>query len=66
VLQADPKNDQALFNSGVVYWQAKKDGKSALKCWRSILEYYPKHPHRAQVEQLIANASAAQLPQEIR
>jgi tetratricopeptide (TPR) repeat protein len=66
VLKADPKNDQALFNSGVVYLQAKKDSKSALKCWRSILEYYPNHPRRAAVEQLIAKASAAQLPQEIQ
>jgi hypothetical protein len=49
-----------------VYWQAKKDGKSALKYWRSILTYYPNHPHRADVEQLIARVSAARLPQEIR
>jgi tetratricopeptide (TPR) repeat protein len=66
VLKADPKNDQALFNSGAVYWQAKKDGKSALKYWRSILEYYPNHPHRADVERVIARVSEAQVAQAIR
>lgn len=56
VLKADPKNDKALFNTGAVKWRAKQDPKGAVEAWQAILKYYPNHPHKDQVKQMIARA----------
>jgi cytochrome c-type biogenesis protein CcmH/NrfG len=56
VAKADPRNDKALFNLGMVKWQGKMDGKSAIAAWQQLLRQSPNHPRRAEVEQLIARA----------
>lgn len=59
VLKADPKNDKALYNKGVVLLMAKKDPKGAIASWKTLLKYYPNHPHKQQVEEMIKRAKAA-------
>jgi tetratricopeptide (TPR) repeat protein len=56
VLKVDPKNDKALFNSGVVRLRSKNDPKGAIRAWETLLKYYPNHPHRAQVQEMISQA----------
>lgn len=53
VLKADPKNDKALYNTGVVRLMAKKDTKGAIASWEAFLRYHPDHPHKAQVQEMI-------------
>jgi tetratricopeptide (TPR) repeat protein len=53
VLKADPKNDKALYNMGVVRLMAKKDTKGAIASWEMFLKYHPDHPHKAQVQEMI-------------
>jgi len=55
-LAIDPDHADALFNLGMVQWQAKSDPRAAVESWSRILKAYPKHPKRAQVEELIARA----------
>jgi cytochrome c-type biogenesis protein CcmH/NrfG len=59
VLKADPKNDKALFNTGVVQLMAKNDQKGAIASWETLLKYYPNHPHKAQVLEMIKRAKSA-------
>jgi tetratricopeptide (TPR) repeat protein len=59
VLKADPKNDMALFNSGMLRLSAKNDPKGAIQAWQTLIKYHPDHAKRAQVEQMIAKAKAA-------
>jgi tetratricopeptide (TPR) repeat protein len=56
VLKVEPKNDKALFNSGVVRLQGKNDPKGAIRAWETLLKYYPNHPHRAEVQEMINQA----------
>jgi Tfp pilus assembly protein PilF len=53
VLKADPKNDKALYNTGVILLMAKKDTKGALASWETFLKFHPDHPHKAQVLEMI-------------
>jgi cytochrome c-type biogenesis protein CcmH/NrfG len=53
VLKADPKNDKALYNTGVVKLMGKNDPKGAIASWETLLRYYPNHPHKAQVQEMI-------------
>ena len=53
VLQSDPKNDKALYNTGVVRLMGKNDTKGAIASWEMFLKYHPDHPHKAQVQEMI-------------
>lgn len=55
-LKLDPKSANALFNLGMLEWQAKHDPKSAIADWQLLLKTNPNHPRRAQVEEMIARA----------
>ncbi len=55
-LQQDPKYADALFNLGMVEWQAKSDPKAAIAAWQRLLKTNPNHPKRAEVEQVIERA----------
>jgi cytochrome c-type biogenesis protein CcmH/NrfG len=57
-LQIDPGNPDALFNSGMVKWQAEGDPKAAIAAWTKLLKANPNHPQRKQVEEMIARAKA--------
>jgi cytochrome c-type biogenesis protein CcmH/NrfG len=56
VLHADPKNDKALYNVGVVRLAAKGDAKGAIASWETLLKYHPDHPHKAEVLEMIKQA----------
>ncbi len=56
VLTYDPKNADALFNIGIVRFQAKADPAGAVSSWRRLISANPNHPKRRQVEQLISEA----------
>jgi tetratricopeptide (TPR) repeat protein len=53
VLKVDPKNDKALYNTGVVKLMAKNDSKGAIAAWEAFLKYHPDHPHKDQVLEMI-------------
>lgn len=55
-LKADPKFADALFNIGMIKWQTENDPKGAIAMWQKLLATNPNHPHRDQVEQMIARA----------
>jgi cytochrome c-type biogenesis protein CcmH/NrfG len=55
-LRVDPKSANALFNLGMLKWQAKNDPKGAIDTWQQLLKSNPNHPRRAQVEGMIAKA----------
>ena len=55
-LQADPKFADALFNIGMIKWQSQGDAKGAVEMWQKLLATNPDHPHRDQVEEMIARA----------
>jgi cytochrome c-type biogenesis protein CcmH/NrfG len=56
VLKIDPKFGNALFNQGMIRWQAKMDIKGAVDSWKKLIETNPNYENRAQVENLIAKA----------
>lgn len=56
VLKSNPGFDNALFNTGMVKFQAKMDVNGAIAAWEEMLKVNPNHPRRAEIEQLIANA----------
>jgi cytochrome c-type biogenesis protein CcmH/NrfG len=55
-LQLDPESPNALFNLGMLKWQAKNDPNGAVEAWQRLLKANPDHPRRAQVEEMIARA----------
>jgi tetratricopeptide (TPR) repeat protein len=55
-LSVDPKYGDALFNLGLIEWQAKSNPKEAIALWEKFLRTNPKHPGRAHVEELLAKA----------
>lgn len=59
ILAADAKNDEALFNRGMVRLRAKDDPGGAVESWRALLKAHPRHRRRADVERLITRAEAA-------
>jgi cytochrome c-type biogenesis protein CcmH/NrfG len=61
VLKADPKNDKALYNTGVVQLFAKNDAKGAIATWETFLKFHPDHPNKAQVLEMIERAKKAPL-----
>jgi tetratricopeptide (TPR) repeat protein len=59
VLKADPKNDKALYNTGVVLLMAKNNPKGAIASWETFLKYHPDHPHKDQVLEMIKRVKSA-------
>jgi cytochrome c-type biogenesis protein CcmH/NrfG len=59
-LTYDPKDANTLFNLGLIEWQGKMDGKSALAAWQKLLKTNPQlEPARkATVEKMIAEVNA--------
>jgi cytochrome c-type biogenesis protein CcmH/NrfG len=55
-LQLDPKYANALFNLGMLKWQAKGDTKGAIACWETLIKTNPNHPQIEQVKQMVAQA----------
>jgi cytochrome c-type biogenesis protein CcmH/NrfG len=55
-LAVDPKFANALYNLGMLKWQAQGDVKGAVACWEKLIKTNPNHPQRAQVEKMIAKA----------
>jgi cytochrome c-type biogenesis protein CcmH/NrfG len=55
-LEKDPKSANALFNLGMLKWRVKNDPKAAIADWERLLKENPKHPRRAEVESMIAQA----------
>ena len=59
-LQIDPKFANALYNLGMLKWQAKGDVKGAVACWEKLIKTNPDHPQLDQVRKLIAHAKQQQ------
>ena len=59
VLKVDPKNDKALYNTGVVRLMGKNDPKGAIAVWQTFLKYHPDHPHKDQVQEMIKRVQNA-------
>ncbi len=57
VLKNSPRNEIALFNSGMIKFKAKNDPTGALELWQKLLRTYPNHPQRDRVQRMIARAS---------
>lgn len=59
-LTYDPKDMNTLFNLGLIEWQGKQDGKSALAAWEKLLKTNPQldAAHKATVEKMIAEVKA--------
>jgi cytochrome c-type biogenesis protein CcmH/NrfG len=59
VLKEDPKNANALFNLGMIRWQAKKDPGSAVSAWKQLLKLNPDldEQKKTQVNRLISDAT---------
>jgi tetratricopeptide (TPR) repeat protein len=57
VLKSDPGNDSALYNRGMVLWEAKGDPQGAVDSWQTLLKLHPNHPQRARIEAMIARAT---------
>ena len=57
VLEKNPKNEIALFNTGMIRYKSKKDFDGAIKSWQTLLKDYPNHPQRDKVQSLIDKAS---------
>ena len=57
-LKYDPTNGAALFNLGMIRWQAKKDSKGAVDAWEELLKSNRQltADRKAAVEKLIAQA----------
>lgn len=55
-LKSHPNFENALFNTGMVKFQAKLDFDGAVAAWEQMLKAYPNTPRRAEVEQMIARA----------
>ena len=56
VLKVDPKYANALFNQGMIRWQAKMDIKGAVESWKKLLATNPNYENRDQVQSMIAKA----------
>jgi tetratricopeptide (TPR) repeat protein len=56
VLKTDPKNEKALYNTGAVRLMGKRDAKGAIASWETFLKYYPNHPQKAHVQEMIKRA----------
>jgi cytochrome c-type biogenesis protein CcmH/NrfG len=55
-LKDDPKNGNALFNRGIVKWQAKMDVTGAVADWELLLKENPNYEQADKVKMYIAQA----------
>jgi tetratricopeptide (TPR) repeat protein len=55
-LKDDPKNSNALFNRGIVKWQAKMDVNGALADWELLLKQNPNYDQAEKVRMYMAQA----------
>jgi predicted Zn-dependent protease len=55
-LSYKPNHPNALFNTGIVKWQGKKDTKGAIAAWEQLLKTNPNYPERQKVEDLLTRA----------
>ncbi len=55
-LMLDPNSASALYNLGMLKWQAQGDPKGAINAWEKLLKSNPDFPKRAEVEAMIAQA----------
>lgn len=55
-LKDDPKNGNALFNRGIVKWQAKMDVNGALADWELLLKQNPNYEQADKVRTYMAQA----------
>ncbi|HVJ05635.1 MAG TPA: tetratricopeptide repeat protein, partial [Candidatus Saccharimonadales bacterium] len=60
VLKADPKNDKALYNTGMVKLMAKGDAKGAIASWEAFLKYHPDHAQKNKVQEMIKRVKQAE------
>ena len=58
-LRYQPDHANALFNLGMIRWQAKQDPEGAVLAWQQLLKAHPDFALRKQVEDLIAKAKSA-------
>ena len=60
-LEDDPNDANALFNLGMIRWQANHDGAGAVAAWRQLLKSNPQlsDDRKAEVQKLIAGVSPA-------
>jgi tetratricopeptide (TPR) repeat protein len=56
-LTYEPTNPNTLYNLGLVQWQGKNDAASAIANWKKLLTANPNYPGKAQVQQMLAQAS---------
>ena len=56
VLKDDPKNGNALFNRGIVKWQAKMDVNGAMADWEKLLKENPNYEQADKVKMYMAQA----------
>ncbi len=56
-LTYEPTNPNTLYNLGLVQWQGKHDAASAIANWKKLLTANPNYPGKAQVQQMLAQAS---------
>ncbi len=59
-LKIDPKHENTLFNLGIVKMQGLKDNQGAIQAWERFLQFYPDHPQKQKVLDLIAQAKGQQ------
>jgi len=55
-LKDHPNFENALFNTGMVKFQAKMDVKGAVAAWEQVLKLNPTNARRADIERMIAEA----------
>jgi tetratricopeptide (TPR) repeat protein len=55
-LKDDPKNGNALFNRGIVKWQAKMDVNGAMADWELLLKQNPNYEQADKVKMYMAQA----------
>ncbi len=55
-LKDDPKNGNAMFNRGIVKWQAKMDVTGAVADWEKLLKDNPNYDQADKVKMYIAQA----------
>jgi len=55
-LKLDPNFANALYNLGMLKWQAKGDAKGAIACWEKLVRTNPNHPQIDVVKKLIEHA----------
>lgn len=61
-LTYEPTNPNTLYNLGLVQWQGKHDAGSAIANWKKLLAANPNYAGKAQVQQMLAQASQQTQP----